>query len=156
MVSARTQPVSEPFVLEQIDTTLIPAGNRTDGTANAWTALWKFQVPAGQGMVLGPDDFIAMYLEDDSPAEIGDTTGRVRISIRDTAESDSRVIWGPRPYVSVKEFQDRRKMARLAVPHPVEVHEEQFIVIEAYDDAVIDESDSQFMLEMTRTRQGLG
>ena len=156
MVSQHTQPVSEPFVLEQIDTTLIPAANRTDGTANSWTAIWKFQVPAGQGMVLGPDDYFAAYLEDTSPAEVGSNTCRVRISVRDTAESDSRVIFGPRPYIAVKEFQDRRKIARLGITKAVKVYEEQFIVIEVYDDAIVDESDSQFMLEMTRTRQGLG
>ena len=59
MVTSKTQPISEPFVLEQIDTTLIPSGNRADGTANIWSQIWKFQVPAGQGMVLGPDDMFA-------------------------------------------------------------------------------------------------
>ena len=155
MVSQRTQPVSEPFTLEQIDTTLIPSGNRSDGTANAWTAIWKFQVPAGQGMVLSREDMLAFYLEDAS-AEVGNNDCLVRISVRDTAESDSRVIYGPRNYVTVKEFQDRRKVARLGIPVPVKVYEEQWIVIEVKDNGAIDESDSQFMLEMPRTRQGLG
>ena len=59
------------------------------------------------------------------------------------------------PYIQVKEMQDSRKMAKLNLREPVKVYEEQFIVIEAYDDGTIDESDSQFMLEMTRIRQGL-
>ena len=107
-------------------------------------------------MILGPDDMFAAYLEDTAPAEVGNNTCRVRIGIRDTSENDTRVIFGPVAYIQVKEFQDRRKVARLKVPQPVIVYEEQFIVIEANDDGTIDESDSQFMLEMTRTRQGLG
>ena len=155
MVTSKTQPISEPFVLEQIDTTLIPSGNRADGTANIWSQIWKFQVPAGQGMVLGPEDMFAVYLEDAS-AEVSNNTCRVRISVEDTSGNDSRVIFGPVVYIQVKEFQDRRKMARLRVPEPIIVHEEQFLILEVNDDGAIDESDSRFMLEMTRTRQGLG
>ena len=155
MVTTRSQPITEAYVLNQIDTTLIPSGNRSDGSANAWVTIWKFQVPAGIGFVLGPKDIFAAYIED-AAAEVGNNTCRVRIGIRDTSESDSKVIFGPVPYVSVKEFQDRRKTARLNISTPVQVFEEQFIVIDVYDDGVVDESDSAFMLEMHRTRQGLG
>ena len=155
MTTKERIPVSEPFTLEQIDTTLIPSGNSSDGTANSWVKIWKFQIPAGQGMTLMSGGQISMYLEDTSPAEIGNNTGRVRISISDTSENDGRVVWGPQPYINVKEFQDRRKVARFQLPEPVPVYEEQFLNIEVYDDGAIDESDSTFMVEMVRTRQGL-
>ena len=154
MVTSKTQPISEPFVLEQIDTTLIPSGNRADGTANTWSQIWKFQVPAGQGMILGPDDMFAVYLEDAS-AEVSNNTCLVRILVEDTSGNDSRVIFGPQPYINVKEFQDRRKVARFKLSEPISIYEEQFFNIEVDDDGAIDESDSRFMVEMYRTRQGL-
>lgn len=155
MVTTRATPKAEPFVLENIDTGLIPAANRANGTANTWSTIWKFQVPAGQMMVLGPDDEFKAYLED-ATAEVGNNTCRVRIAVADTSELDSRVVYGPVQYVQVKEFQDRRKVARLRLPEPVKVFEEQFILIQVYDDGAIDESDSAFNLSMTRIRQGLG
>ena len=155
MVTSKAQPITEPYSLTQIDTTLIPSGNRADGTANTWIKIWKFQVPDGIAMILGPEDIVAMYLEDAS-AEVGNNTCQVRLTIGDTSESDNRVIYGPVPYINVKEFQDARKVARLRRPTPVEVFEKQFINIEVNDDGAIDESDSRFLLEMTRIRQGLG
>ena len=155
MVTQNSQPITEAYTLNQIDTALIPSGNRSDGAANAWAAIWKFQIPAGLGFVLGPNDQFSAYIEDGS-AEVGNNTCRVRISIADTSESDSRVIFGPVPYVAIKEFQDRRKTARLNISSPVQIFEEQFLIIEVYDDGTIDESDSAFLLEMHRTRQGLG
>ena len=152
---SKADPISEPFTLEQIDTTLIPASNRVDGTASAWSTIWKFQAPAGQGFTFGPGDFFAAYLED-AAAEVGNNTCRVRLGIRDTSENDTRVFYGPVPYIAVKEYQDRRKMARLRIARPVHLYEEQYLVIEVYDDGAIDESDSTFMLEMVRTRFGLG
>ena len=150
---ART-PVTEPFTLEQIDTTLIPAANRSDGTANTWIKIWKFQIPAGMGFSVVSGGQISMYLEDAS-AEVGVNTCRVRITLSDTSEGDNRPIWGPQPYVNVKEFQDRRKVARFQLSEPISIYEEQFFNIEVDDDGVIDESDSRFMIEMYRTRQGL-
>lgn len=154
MTTTKAPPISEPFSLTQIDTGLIPSGNRSDGTANQWIKIWKFQVPDGMQMILGPEDIFAAYLED-AGAEIGNNTGEVRITIGDTSEHDNRVIFGPVPYIYVKEFQDTRKVARLRLPKPVEVFEKQFINIEVDDDGAIDESDSRFLLEMTRIRQGL-
>ncbi len=155
MVTTRAAPKSEPFILENIDTGLIPAANRSDGTASTWTTIWKFQVPNGQAMVLGPDDEFKAYLEDSS-TEVGDRTCRVRIAISDTSEQDQRVLPNfPVQYVQVKEFQDRRKVFKLRLPQPIEVYEQQFILIQVNDDGAIDESDSAFNLSMTRIRQGL-
>ena len=154
MVTARAEAKAEPFVLESLDTTLIPSANRADGTASTWSTIWKFQVPNGQKMVLGPDDYFSTYLEDAS-AEVGNNTCRVRIRVTDTSESDVKTPVTPVLYVNVKEFQDRRKKFRLRVPTPVEVPENYFILVEVYDDGAIDESDSAFELSMTRIRQGL-
>ena len=152
MVQQAARPISEPFTLNQIDTTLIPSGSRADGTANTWITIWSFQIPAGIGMTLTPESMLAVYLEDDSPAEVSNNTCLVQIAIGDTSKADSRVIYGPIAYVQVKEFQDRRKMARLQLPAPVHVLEEQFINIQVKDDGTIDESDSRFQLSMFRTR----
>ena len=155
MTTPRAIPKAEPFVLENVDTTLIPAANRADGVANSWTDIWKFQVPAGQMMVVGPDDTLSMYLEDTALAEVGNNTARVRISVSDTSEQDSRVLFGPVPYVTVKAFQDRRRLASLRLPQPIQVYEEQYLILSVFDDAVIREINSAFALSMTRVRQGL-
>ena len=155
MTSPQTTPKAEPFVLENVDMTLIPAANRADGVPNTWSAIWKFQVPAGQMMVIGPDDTLSMYLEDTVLAEVGNNTARVRISVSDTSGQDFRVVYGPVQYVTVKEFQDRRRLASLRLPQPIQVFEEQFLIISASYDAVIRESISAFALSMTRVRQGL-
>ena len=154
MTSPKTTPKAEPFVLENVDMTLIPAANRADGVANTWSDIWKFQVPAGQMMIIGPDDTLSMYLEDTALAEVGNNTARVRISVSDTSEQDFRVVFGVQ-YVTVKEFQDRRKVASLRLPQPIQVFEEQFLILSVFDDAVIRESNSAFALSMTRVRQGL-
>ena len=154
MVTTDRQPITEPYSLTQIDTGLIPSGNRNDGLADTWIKIWQFQVPDGIAMILGPADIIALYLED-AAAEVGNNTAEVRISIGDTSQYDNRVIFGPVPYINVKEFQDTRKVARLRLPEAIKVYEKQFINIEVKDDGAIDESDSRFLLEMTRIRQGL-
>ena len=154
MTTRERAPISEPFTLEQIDTTLIPSGNRSDGTASTWSDIWKFQIPAGQGITIMSGGQISFYLEDGS-GEVGNNTCRVRISIADTSENDGRVIWGPQPYINLKEFADRRKVARFQLAAPVPIYEEQFLKIQVYDDGAIDESDSTFMIELVRTRQGL-
>ena len=155
MTSPQTTPKAEPFVLENVDMTLIPAANRADGVPNTWSDIWKFQVPAGQMMVIGPDDTLSMYLEDTALAEVGNNTARVRISVSDTSGQDFRVLYGSVQYVTVKAFQDRRRLASLRLPQPIQVFEEQFLIISAYYDAAIRESVSAFALSMTRVRQGL-
>ncbi len=155
MVTTDNQPITEPYSLTQIDTGLIPSGNRNDGTANTWIKIWQFQVPDGIAVILGPADILAAYLEDTGAAEVGNNTAEIRISIGDTSQQDNRVIFGPVPYINVKEFQDTRKVARLRLPEAIKVYEKQFINIEVKDDATLDESASRFLLEMTRIRQGL-
>ena len=75
MTSPQTTPKAEPFVLENVDMTLIPAANRADGVPNTWSDIWKFQVPAGQMMIIGPDDTLSMYLEDTAPSRSGEQHG---------------------------------------------------------------------------------
>jgi hypothetical protein len=154
-ITTQATPKAEPFTISSADTGLIPAANRADGTASVWSDIWKLQVPAGQMLVISPDDELSAYLEDAS-AEVGNNTARVRIAILDTSGHDQRIVYGPVAYVTVKEFQDRRKIARLRIPEPVKVYEEQFIAIQVYDDGAIDESDSAFQLSAVRVRQGLG
>lgn len=134
-----------------------PTANLTvaDGTASSWSDIWDYQVPSGLGHVIRPEHTVSMYLEDTSPAEIGNGTGRVRIEIRDSSDQDRRVIYGPAPYITVRAFTDVRTMARFNVTQPVPVLERQHLVILVNDDATIDESDSYFDLAIARTRKTL-
>jgi hypothetical protein len=87
MVTSKAQPITEPYSLTQIDTSLIPSGNRTDGTASTWIKIWKFHVPDGIAMILGPEDIIALYLEDAS-AEVQQESHQVFHGIIGYSRSD--------------------------------------------------------------------
>lgn len=142
----------ESWTLNSADTTAIPAGNRGDGTANAWSDIWKYQVPVGQAHLLKSGHRFSSYLEDGAPAEVGSGTCRIKIVIRDQSEGEEKVIYGPALYVASKEFQDADKMARLDLLKDEVVEERFFIVVSVKDDGAVDESDSYFKLETLRVR----
>ena len=141
----------ETWTLNSADTTAIPSANRADGTANAWSDIWKYQVPVGQAHVLKPSQRFAAYLEDAS-AQVGNGTCRIRIQVRDQSEQDYQTIYGPALYVASKEFQDADLMAKLDLMKDKVIEERFFIVVSVLDDGAIDESDSYFKLETIRIR----
>lgn len=146
--------IQESWGLNSNSTTTIPSGNRSDGTANKWSDIWKYQVPTGQAHILKPGFSFSAYLED-AGAQISDGGGRIRIEIRDQSEQDAKSIYGPALYVASKEFQDSRKKATLDLQSDMAIEERFFIVILVNDDGAIDESDSYFLLETIRVRSGL-
>jgi len=148
------RPKEETWALTSADTVAIPAANRGDGTASKWSDIWKYQVPTGQAHILKPGHMFSAYVEDAS-AEVGGGTCRIKIVVRDQSEQDEKSIYGPALYVASKEFQDRDKMARLGLQSELVVEEKFFVVIQAYDDGAVDESDSYFELETVRIRQSI-
>ena len=144
----------ETWKLTSADTVAIPAANRSDGTANQWTDIWKYQVPVGQAHVLRPQHLLSAYLEDAS-TQVSNGTCQIKIVVRDQSEQDEKTIYGPALYVASKEFQDRDLMATLGLKGDVIVEERFFIVVMVKDDGAIDESDSYFKLEMIRVRRGI-
>lgn len=146
------QVIEQPLRLTQLD----PVISEADGTASQWSDIWKYQVPNGTALILKPEHFFSAYLEDTSPAEVGDQTCRVKIEKRDSSESDVYIVFGPKLYLAVKEFQNRNLRARLNVPaEGVVLEERQFLVISVYDDAAIDASDSYFELHIGRVRKAI-
>ena len=141
----------EPFHLTNNDANLTVV----DGTANSWTDIWKFQVPRGTEIVLAPGDTLSTYLEDDSPAEVEDRTCRVKIEIRDPAEGEVFLVYGPYHYLRSKEFQDDDLKARLRMLEPFRVPARYWVALSVYDDGAIDESDSAFDLYIHRARAGV-
>lgn len=140
----------EPFHLTNND------GNftRSDGTAAQWSDVWKYQVPRGTELLLSNGDTFATYLEDAS-AQVGDRTCRIKIEVRDPAENEAHLIYGPYHYVRSKEFQDEDLIARLQLLEPVKVPSRYWLVISVRDDGAVDESDSAFDLYIHRTRAGV-
>ena len=140
----------QPFRLTQSDAVISEA----DGTANQWSDIWKYQVPMGVQLVIEPEAVFAAYLEDTSPAEVGSATCRVKIEKRDPSESDVQILYGPDIYLSVKEFQDKSKKARLSVPSKgLTIDQREYLVVSVYDDAAIDASDSYFELLISKVRR---
>lgn len=140
--------ITDPFHLTQSDGNI----TATDGTTSIWSDIWKYQVPIGVTHVLKQGHTFSAYIEDDSPAESGSSTCRVQIEVRDSAEQDRLIVFGPSLYVKVKEFQDTNKIAQLFVADPVVVPERYWIVIMVNDDDGIDASDSYFDLYISRAR----
>ena len=144
------RPIEEKWALTNSDSNITEA----DGTASTWSDIWKYQVPTGVGHVLMPEHTISAYLEDAS-AEVGDGSCRISIEVRDTSEQDSKTVFGPALYVTLKEFQDVAKVAKLNIAHPVQVTERMWIVFRVNDDGAIDASDSYFEISMNRVRKTL-
>ena len=145
-------PISEPFHLTSAD-----AGNTAaDGTADAWSNIWKYRVPRGTTIILSEGNPFTCYLEDDSPAEIGDRDARVQIFVRDPAENQEIQVYGPALYIASKEQQDMDLMAFLRVASPIHVPARYWIIIQAYDAVAIDASDSFYDIGCHRIREGVG
>ena len=140
----RRAPKLAPFSLRNNTTGITEA----DGTANIRTDIWKYQVPRGERLVLVPGSPFFAYLEDAS-AQIADNA-IVEVQVRDASEQDRRTVLGPVIYQRVKEKQDRKLMAKLSIPEPLEIPERGRIVIVVLDDGAIDASDSYFHLQVHR------
>ncbi len=143
--------IMEPFHLLNSDSNI----SETDGSANSWEDIWKYQVPRGTELVLSPGDPLSVYLEDTSPAEVGNHSAKVEVVMRDPAERENTLIAGPAAYIAVKEFQDDDLIFRLKLLEPLRVPSRYWLVIRAYDDATIDASDSAFDLFIHRARAGV-
>ena len=133
------------------------AGNaESDGTASAWSDIWKYTVPRGTEIILSNGSIFSCYLEDTAPAEIGDRDNKLKIEVRDPAESAVELVYGPNPYVRSKEFQDDDSKARLRLSQPISVPARYLIVISAYDGVSIDASDSYYDLLVQRIQRSVG
>lgn len=143
--------IVEPFHLTSNEANITEA----DGSASAWADIWKYQVPRGQELILAAGDTFSVYLEDGSPAEVGDRTAKVKIEVRDPAEGEVFLVHGPASYQSVKEFQDDDLISRLKLLEPLRVPSRYWVVVAAYDDGTIDASDSAFDLYIHRSRAGV-
>ena len=139
-----------PFPLTDNDSAITEA----DGVAATWSDIWDYQVPPGMALKLTPQDTFALYLEDTSPAVVGDATCEVEIVVRNAAGTDNQSVYGPALYFLSKEFQEGPKMAKLA--SHMEVGPRQRLVIRAKDDGTIDASDSYFELLTTRILEAMG
>jgi hypothetical protein len=146
------QIVEHPFRLTQKD----PVISEADGTAAQWSDIWKYQVPLGAALVIKPEHFFSVYLEDTAPAEVGAATCRIKIEKRDSSESDVIILYGPDIYVASKEFQDRTLKARMQVPpEGIVINQREKLVISVYDDVATDASDSYFELNIAKIRKAI-
>ncbi len=144
--------IEQPFRLTNLD----PVMSEADGTAAVWSDIWKYQVPVGVALILKPEHLFSLYLEDTSPAVVGDSSCSVKIEKRDSSGSDMLIAYGPALYMKSKEFQNRPLKARLSVAADgLIIEERQFLVIAALDDAAIDASDSYFELHVAKVRRSI-
>ena len=72
--------------------------------------------------------------------------------MRDPAEQDTLIVYGPALYITSKEFRDSTQKARLGTSGDILVPERYWIVIMARDDGAVDASDSYFDMLIARQR----
>ncbi len=78
----------------------------SDGSLTNWKDIWVYKVPINQQIVIDQTDSISMSLVGDNAAAMPNRT-RVKISIRNIADENERIIFPECPYIQVKEFQDK-------------------------------------------------
>ena len=131
-----------PFHLTQADGNI----TKTNGVANTWSDIFKYQVPQNTEVLLQPGDLFSAYLKDTSPAECGEDTCYVKIEVRDPSENDHELVFGAATYKRIKEFQNRNEMAKIVITTARRVLPRQWIVIVIKDDAVVSYATSYFDL----------
>jgi len=153
--------LQEPFSITKGDANC----SEQDGL-NATTdfgMIFEYHVPVGVGLVILPGHTFSAYLYGDDSAEMPATT-LVKVVLLDSAKQDARCILGPVMYQSLKEFQDRDKIAAFNVAEPVKVYEQQYIqILTAGADAAgsggVDvtggTNESYFEMAISRVRQPL-
>lgn len=158
---ARAEPKQEPFSLTKGDSNVTSSDGLDASTS--YGIIYSYHVPVGIGLIVLAGHTFSLYLEGDDDAEMPATT-QIKVSVLDASRQDERVILGPIMYASLKEFQDRDKIARFNVPEPVKVYENQYVeVLSAGADATgtggVDQtgssSDSYFEMAISRVRQPL-
>jgi len=143
--------LEEPFHLTDADGNVTAAS----GTAAVWSDIWKYQVPQGVAHILKPEHTLSAYIED-AGAEIAAPDAEIKVEVRDPAEQDKEVVYGPAMYIRSTEFQDRKKMAHLNVPaagKPVRARD--WVVVMVKDGGTIDQTDSYFDLFINRVRESV-
>lgn len=147
-------PVLAPFILTNSDGS-ITAGS--DGSTGVWGDVWKYQVPQGTGIILQAGDEFSLFLSDDAvPTEVGRYDCYVKIEVRDPAEQDNVLAFGPALYNRVRELQDRNKIAKLAIAQPIKIYPRQWLAIVAKDVGTIDVSECYFVLKTSKVAIRLG
>lgn len=158
---ARSEPQQEPFSLTKGDS----AVTSTDGldATTSYGVIYSYHVPVGIGLIILAGHTFSLYLEGDDDAEMPATT-MVKVVVMDASKQDEKAILGPIMYASLKEFQDRDKVARFNVPEPVKVYENQYLEVhssgaDAAATGGVDQtggsSDSYFEAAISRVRQPL-
>ena len=145
--------IEQPFRLYQDD----PVISKANGVVSTWSDIWKYQVPVGVSLILKPNHTFAAYLyETTNNAECGASDCMVKIEKRDSSESDVIKAYSD-IYYSIKEFQEKNKMARLQVPaEGIIVGEREFLVISVYDNGAVAYASSYFELHIAKVRKALG
>lgn len=147
----------EKFELNQGSTGI----TESDGLGASWAAdIWDFKLPLNTWLKLRPGDVFSCYLVGDDAAEMPAAT-QVRVVRRDVANEDAKPVLTSCLYQRLKEFQDKGKFQRLTIDREVEIGPDEHLVVMAYGaDATgtgnVDASASNFRLQTTRRRKGLG
>lgn len=146
--------IEQKFRLTQAD----PVISGTDGVADTWSDLFKYQVPVGMSLILKPNHTFACYLDEGTgTTTVGDADCSIRIEKRDASESDVEILFGPKLFKSCKNFTPYNRLARFSVPEGgVIINEREFLVIVALNPDVIEYPHCYFEMHIAKVRKALG
>lgn len=153
--------IQEPFSLTKGETGVTSQDGLT--ASSEFGMIYSYQVPIGQGLIILPGHTFSLYLEGADNSEMPATT-RVKVVVKDSAKQEEKAILGPTMYQTLKEFQDRDKIARFNTPGAVKVYERQYLEVwtagaDAAGTGGVDQtgmsSDTYFNAEISRVRQPL-
>lgn len=150
--------IEQPFKLNQAD----PVISAADGVADTWSDIWKYQVPVGTSLILKRNHTFACYLDEGTGStEAGAQEASIRIEKRDASESDVEIVFGPKLYVSCKNFTPFNRVAKFNVPgEGTIINEREYLVVVILNDAILTSASTSyycyFEMQIAKVRKALG
>jgi len=114
---------------------------------------WKYKVPEGTAIILSKGDELSYYGSDSGDAEMTDPGALLQVEVRDASEQKVINVYGPNNYYASREFQERKKIAKLQLDTPIIVKSREWIVFCTTDDLGFDSAsipNSYFRLLCTK------
>lgn len=103
-----------------------------------WRDTWDFECPSHMSILLQKGDLFSLKAYDSADVEYVAPDAIIKIEVRDPSGQKKILVYGPENYISSKEFQEYKSMAKLRIDQPIEVRPRDHIVFMTYDSTGMD------------------
>lgn len=145
-----------------VDTNSNIVEDSTFGTT--WRDTWDYECPSKMMILLQNGDLFSLKAYDSADVEYVAPDAEIKIEVRDAAGQKKILVYGPANYISSKEFQEKKKMAKLrldkkTMPDGITVKPRDHIVFmtkdtTGMDSASVDTSYCRLMTSRVVTAEG--